>query len=854
MINVSREFLELLRTERAFTFSAKVTLTNGTVINLTEDDLELGQCSIVCALDSGEFLVGNAVSQQLNLAFFNPQDKYKNYNFFGAVIIPKLIFWLTEETSEAIQFNAFTVTEPEIYGTTINLVAYDAMYKTDAEFEAGTLAYPTTALQFLQYCCQRCGLLLMTQSFSNSDYQIKVPPSGVSFRQCIGYVAMLAGGNAVIRDGGIALLPYNSALLSRPSLDGGYFGDEGTSYTSGDIADGGSFNPWTVGEDLADVPFQGYEAHSFTEAYQGMTISTDDVVITGISVTGEVTTSSKIVDEDGQAETVTETEERTFTSGVEGYVLSVENALLTNNWQDGVDRIGAELIGLRFRPFDVTIPSYPLAEIGDNCYLSDYYGVQHLSFVTEMEFNFHNSTTLKCTASDPVRNMARYYTNSVAIQAIKAARKVTNEIMPLYDIEAQRMTGIVANALGFYTTREVQDDGSTIAYIHNRVSLENSDIIWKRTSQGFVVSTDYGETWNAGIDANGNATLNLLSVKGIRWDWARGGTLTLGGFDNKSGIATLKDEEGETVGRWNNKGLSTVNGSKETRIRAGGITFYREGEKTGEISPSHFAGSVGSGITFAVENSYFSFSTFQGETLYTQLMINNGLNPSGRIEKVLFNGSARLTGSTYIPKNQGIRWGDASEYSAFYYGITNNRFVAQGSLFADGNLSCSGTKNRIVNTKDYGDVKLYAFETPNCHFADVGSATIGENGEVYVYFDPVYEETIDTKAEYQVLVTRTSPERTDWVEKHPGYFIAHGEPGATFDWMIIGYQRDYTATRLESDPGDEKLSDDGESLYNDSNADFTAVQKAYEEDKSYITALHALDEMLSQFNQEVTLL
>ena len=50
--------------------------------------------------------------------------------------------------------------------------------------------------------------------------------------------------------------------------------------------------------------------------------------------------------------------------------------------------------------------------------------------------------------------------------------------------------------------------------------------IWKKTVNGFFVSTDGGQTYTAGIDSSGNAVLNLLAVKGIVADWIKAGTLT----------------------------------------------------------------------------------------------------------------------------------------------------------------------------------------------------------------------------------------------------------------------------------------------------------------------------------------
>ena len=45
---------------------------------------------------------------------------------------------------------------------------------------------------------------------------------------------------------------------------------------------------------------------------------------------------------------------------------------------------------------------------------------------------------------------------------------------------------------------------------------------------------------------------------------------------------------------------------------------------------------------------------------------------------------------------------------------------------------------------------------------------------------------------------RRSQKQTEWVEKETGYFVVHGEAGATFDWMLCCKQKDYTAVRMEN--------------------------------------------------------
>jgi hypothetical protein len=83
----------------------------------------------------------------------------------------------------------------------------------------------------------------------------------------------------------------------------------------------------------------------------------------------------------------------------------------------------------------------------------------------------------------------------------------------------------MANALGFYLSSVKQADGSTIEYMSDKPNLLESQIIWKRTLDGFAISTDGGKTWGAGFTSDGNAVIKILTALGINAEWINAGTL-----------------------------------------------------------------------------------------------------------------------------------------------------------------------------------------------------------------------------------------------------------------------------------------------------------------------------------------
>lgn len=124
--------------------------------------------------------------------------------------------------------------------------------------------------------------------------------------------------------------------------------------------------------------------------------------------------------------------------------------------------------------------------------------------------------------------------------AKKEIGDAVDQSLDAYDVKLAQMNELAANTLGFYYTEEKTEDGSIIAYRHDRPNLSESKIIYKTGVEGFFLSVDGGQTWKAGFDSNGDAVLNILYAIGIQSKWinTRGFTAT----DN-SGKETFKIDE-----------------------------------------------------------------------------------------------------------------------------------------------------------------------------------------------------------------------------------------------------------------------------------------------------------------------
>ena len=149
-------------------------------------------------------------------------------------------------------------------------------------------------------------------------------------------------------------------------------------------------------------------------------------------------------------------------------------------------------------------------------------------------------------------------------------------------------------------------------------------------------------------------------------------------------------------------------------------------------------------------------------------------------------------------------WGDYSDwYKVLYLGQNPNvsadpylRSIADIDFFEQ--ITCVGTKSRVMNTDNYSGRLLYCYEMPSPFFGDIGHGVIGEDGLCYVDIESIFSETIDTVQEYYVFLTPYKTDKAMFIqEKERGYFIVQGEPGTGFDWEIKAKQVDYNVERLE---------------------------------------------------------
>lgn len=495
MINVSNEFKTLMSERQDFKEYAEVTLANGTVLELTEDDFSIDNNSLVDSAGANSIPLGVALSRNVQLEIMNDDDHLSDYDFFGAKIRLYLTFELSS-TIEKIEYGTFTVTQPETYGSVVTIVGYDDMYKADKTYST-TLTFPATAKSVLIDSCDTCGILIGNSNFLHNDFQIPTMPSSeYTHRQIIGFIAMIACGNARIdRTGHLQIMTYDF------------------NYDSGNV-------------------------HTLTD-YNTLTNDTNDVQVTGVQMTKTVTKTT--TDEDGNENE--EDVEELVKYGSDGYVLEIENPLVAGHEETLVSWIYERFKDVTFRGFTMDYISYPIAEFGDKIKITDWRGKSFYSVLTDINFVFFGYTTLKNSAESPMRNQSNY--TSSEQKALIQGKELVEREKTNREIAVKKLNDTLKNSSGMYSTAEKQPDGSTIYYLHDKPTIAESQNVIKLTAETIGFSTDGGKNYPYGFTITGEMITRLLYVEGINADYINTGALTV--KDKSGNIIFFADIETGTV-------------------------------------------------------------------------------------------------------------------------------------------------------------------------------------------------------------------------------------------------------------------------------------------------------------------
>lgn len=547
MLNVSAKWQRAVMLDNDINVNcfADIVTASGEKIPISDSELWANGFEVNDSTSSnGTFTIGALIAGKLKIKLNNIYEDYSKYDFDKASVTAYVSKSFSDGTSEKLKIGEYRVSETSYDGSLITLTCLDNINNFNREYDSN-LSYPTTAYEVVRDACIKCDVPFTMARFDNSDYVINEIPSDnqkLTYGQVIAYILQLSGlWGKCGHDGELLIGWYDMSQFESQNYNGGTFSTKTTPYSDGDSVDGGTFK-YSDGDSADGGTFT--EARNYHNIYtqKDLNVATDDVVITGVKVT--------VTSKEDKAKDVN------ALAGKEGYVVSIsDNPFISaEKAQTVANYIFKKIGGMRFRPLDATLLSNPLIESGDVALVTDRKQNTYSCFISNRTFTVGSGTKISCDAENASRNSADKFSNET--KAIVQARKVAQAKLSVYDKQMQLLTQLMSQSLGLFKTEQKQEDGSIIYIMHNKADLNSSNIQWKMTANGMAVSSDYGKTWNAGVDKDGNAIFNIMSAIGINFDWAHGGTLTLGGENNVNGKQYVKDANGKTLVTLDNKGIA----------------------------------------------------------------------------------------------------------------------------------------------------------------------------------------------------------------------------------------------------------------------------------------------------------
>lgn len=476
LINITSKALEALKDGTSQKVKISVSPLKGEAFELTNENLALNGLTIkrLC-VNGDEFETGTCCASTAKITLDNSRGSF-NEVFFGGAVLSIKIGIEYENTVEWLQLGVYTVDEQPRKLSSITLEAYDNMVKLD--IAASELPLPASRRTLVRWCIERAGLVcddysMFSDSSGNGGYISSVPEFSEvpTLRQLIMYCCELDGvcGHAD-GDGHIVFKDYG-----------------------------------------------GNEAFGIDESFRYQTVNLEeaDTVINGIRlISGEETYPAEITGD---------------------YIIEISSNPLfdaCDNKSKCAELLNAKFAGRAYRGFSCETLSLPFLQPLDAVSFVKN-SVPYSSFITNTSYTFNGKMTIE---SKCISQTQKGYANLGALTSAQKGilNKAKHELKKDLSNREQAiidLNEVVNSSLGFYTTT-VKDPqtGAVRLYMHDKPTLEESGTIYTRTEKGFAWTNsgwnDGDPVWNYGIDKNGNAVLNAISVNKISGEYIEGNIIS----------------------------------------------------------------------------------------------------------------------------------------------------------------------------------------------------------------------------------------------------------------------------------------------------------------------------------------
>lgn len=508
MINVSDAFKQKLQDGKKVWQEVEITFPDGTV-KTVKDEIMGENCTFSDCAESSSFPIGCVVCKSMTLELDNSQDQWKDYYFYQAKVHAYIKMQIDADTVETIDKGTYTITTPEQYGETLNFTALDNMYKVNAAYTSN-LTLPQSVETLVRDACDTLSIPF-GGTMQHGNLIISEIPENMTFRQLFGWAAMLETANARLDNKGY--LHFIKWDFSNVQEDCNAVVDADGNVTfkgSASIDSENFISPvgnWTIDNDgfLTLIESAADASEKLKDFFTSPTVSSDDIIITGI----------KLKNRENEA-----------MYGSTGYILELENDLVADSDLETVAaQIGDSIIGAKFRNMSGELAYNPLIEFGDMAYTYDRRWNRYITPLTDVSCSVNGKTAVKTQADDPIRGQSKF--QSEFTKAIVEARRLVKKEKTAREKAVEKLEETLKNSSGLYETSVVQEDGSTITYLHDKPTLAESKNVIKFTAEAIGVSNDGGKTYPYGFFLTGDLIAKILYAHGINADYIDAGALTV---------------------------------------------------------------------------------------------------------------------------------------------------------------------------------------------------------------------------------------------------------------------------------------------------------------------------------------
>lgn len=400
MITTSTKWKEYSALHNVFHIKATLTATDGTVLNLTDEDFMMGSVRLSDACSStSSFDIGAVITNTFECTFNNTSGKFDDFDFRLATIAVQFGVLFDDGTEEWINRGFFTLDNPSSLGYTIHANAYDNMDKLNRIYLGKTIVngaiqditFPILSSAMAQALCDYCGVAFggwnLVNDITVNEFEYN---ESTTCREVLSWVLQINCGFGRMNAQGELICRWYSDgnWFDVDSLDGGRFNP----WATVDSANGGTMQPWSI---VADID-GGFGLDYVFSQVASSTVASEGIQITGIRVY------------------VTNTvEEFEFaTVGTDGYILAIENNPLVtyDNMNDIAKAIYSVVGNTKVRPYNASIYGDPSYEAGDSIGIRDYLGNLYISYLTNMSYSVGGIMDVECGA-ETVSDRKNEYSN-----------------------------------------------------------------------------------------------------------------------------------------------------------------------------------------------------------------------------------------------------------------------------------------------------------------------------------------------------------------------------------------------------------------------------------------------------------